>query len=125
MKENTREPGHTAGISRNTLRQLARAPASVRAEVIAQGRAIADLERQLADERARIDCSTRGGWLSEDLECAGEDGPACWKHLLAEVRGKLKAVWPYVRHGTWCPHGPDETFEKPCDCGLDLILKEE
>ena len=47
---------------------------------------------QLADERSRTDCSTRGGWLSEDLECAGEDGPACWKHLLEEARGKLDAV---------------------------------
>ncbi len=55
-------------------------------------RRIADLEHQLADERARIDCSTRSGWLSEDLECAEEDGPACWKHLLAEARGKLDAV---------------------------------
>ena len=51
-----------------------------------------ELERLLADERARIDCSTRGGWLSEDLECAGEDGPACWKHLLEEAQGKLDAV---------------------------------
>ncbi len=47
---------------------------------------IADLERQLVDERAQIDCATRGGWLSEDLECAGEDGPACWKHLLAKAQ---------------------------------------
>ena len=52
---------------------------------------IADLERQLADERARIDCATRGGWLSEDLECAGEDGPACWTHLLAEAQGVIDA----------------------------------
>ena len=57
--------------------------------LIKEGR---ELERQLADERARIDCSTRGGWLSEDLECAGEDGPACWKHLLKEAQGKLDAV---------------------------------
>jgi len=55
-------------------------------------RLMADLERQLAEERARIDCSTNNGWLSDDLECAGEDGPACWKHLLAEAQGKLKAV---------------------------------
>ena len=50
------------------------------------------LERQLADERARIDCATRDGWLSEDLECAGEDGPACWKHLLAEAQEKLDVL---------------------------------
>ncbi len=57
--------------------------------LIKEGR---ELERLLADERARTDCSTRGGWLSEDLECAGEDGPACWKHLLKEAQGKLDAV---------------------------------
>ena len=53
---------------------------------------ITGLERQLADERSRIDCATRGGWLSEDLECAGEDGPACWRHLLAEAQEKLDAI---------------------------------
>ena len=55
--------------------------------------------RQLADEQARIDCATRGGWLSDDLECAGEDGPACWNHLLAEARAEIKGLkelaWNY------------------------------
>ena len=55
MREPERVPGRTASISRNTLRQLARAPASVRAEVIAQGRAIADLERQLAEAQGKLD----------------------------------------------------------------------
>ena len=53
---------------------------------------IADLERQLAEERARIDCSINNGWLSGDLECAGEDGPACWKHLLAEAKTEIKGL---------------------------------
>ena len=53
---------------------------------------IDDLERQLAEERARINCATNNGWLSDDLECAGEDGPACWKHLLTEARGELEAL---------------------------------
>lgn len=53
---------------------------------------IDDLERQLAEERARINCATNNGWLSDDLECTGEDGPACWKHLLAEARGGLEAL---------------------------------
>ena len=79
--------------------------------------AIAELERQLADERARTDCATRGGWLSEDLECAGEDGPACWKHLLAEAQGKLDAV------GIW-----DKSTHCCQSCAkrwLARILKEE
>ena len=58
---------------------------------------IADLERQLTEERARIDCSINNGWLSGDLECAGEDGPACWKHLLAEAQGKLEWVKRWTR----------------------------
>ena len=51
---------------------------------------IADLEHQLSDEKARINCATRGGWLSEDLECAGEDDPACYTHLLAEAQRKIE-----------------------------------
>ena len=84
-----------------------------------------DLERQLADERARIDCSTRGGWLSEDLECAGEDGPACWKHLLAEATRKLDAVRQFNEDK---PH--EEIADNVCAsfckrCALDRILKGE
>ena len=52
-------------------------------------RQLEELQKELVDERARIDCATRDGWLSEDLECAGEDGPACWKHLLAEAQGVI------------------------------------
>ncbi len=57
----------------------------------------AELERQLADERARIDCATRDGWLSEDLECAGEDGPACWKHMLKEAQETIAALMTDTR----------------------------
>ena len=60
--------------------------------LIEHERQLAEAQKELADERARIDCATRGGWLSEDLECAGEDGPACWRHLLAEAQEKLAMV---------------------------------
>lgn len=72
--------------------------------------------RQLADERARIDCATRGGWLSDDLECAGEDGPACWKHLLAEAQA---ALLRYGEHDGTCPdHKEMQRPSADCDCGL-------
>lgn len=89
------------------------------------------LERQLAEEKARIDCTTNNGWLSDDLECAREDGPACWKHLLAEAQRKLLK---YGSHAGGChridpasgpplkgqPHmhrGVDCDDVHPCDCG--------
>ncbi len=78
------EWGEIEALSSEEIEAWKRSPvARLESRVIAT---VASLEHQLADERARIDCSTRGGWLSEDLECAEEDGPACWKHLLAEQK---------------------------------------
>ena len=76
-----------------------------------------DLERQLADEKARIDCATRGGWLSDDLECAGEDGPACWKHLLDEAQGKLDAVEDRLRK-------PNKLLHRYSKDGIHFCLEE-
>ena len=84
---------------------------------------IADLERQLADERARIDCATRDGWLTEGLECAGEDGPACWTHLLAEALELLhqRPNGPWDDSGTLDPSMSAEAWEEK----VAHILKEE